>query len=74
MCYFIYIIIKINILIMHAYLETIHLYNDNSDYSIQTAAVNYVVFECEIVCRNGRLFVRTSFWERKETKSMPQRR
>jgi len=41
----------------------LHLYNDNSDYSIEIAAVNYVimhvVFECEIasvaMAGDGRL-------------------
>lgn len=64
---------------MHAYLD-IHLYNDNSDHSIQFAAVNYVIlhmiFECEIAsvamdATGTTSFVRILYWERKETKSMP---
>lgn len=67
-------------------ISMLHLYNDNSDYSVQIAAINYVimhvVFECEIasvaMAGDGRrwpaLFVRTLFWQRKEAKSMPQRR
>lgn len=40
---------------MHAYLDAIHLYNDNSDYSIQIAAVNYVIMHVDFEIACGRL-------------------